>query len=88
MINNELKKLIESKPITFCTVNKEINSHTIYVLYVKVISENEILITDNYIQSTKNNFLFNENVSLSVLDGDVAFELKGKVKYFDSRKFF
>lgn len=81
-INEELKQLIQTKPVTLCTVDKESSPHTIYVLYVKVIDSNRLLITDNYMTKTKENILANPAVSLSFLVGEAAFELNGTAAYF------
>ena len=79
---------MEGNPITLSTVDKSNAPHTIYVLYVKVIDKNKILITDNYMQKTKENILENKKVSLSVLVGKVAFELTGAAEYFYKGNYF
>ena len=88
MITDELKQLIENNPLAFSTVNKSNAPHTIYVLYAKVVDNTKILITDNYMQKTKENILINKKVSLSVLVRDVAFELIGVAEYFSRGNYF
>ncbi|MBT4870269.1 MAG: pyridoxamine 5'-phosphate oxidase family protein [Candidatus Diapherotrites archaeon] len=88
MINEELKQLIESNPLSFSTINKTLAPHIIYVMYAKVIDKNKILITDNYMEKTKQNILYNNKVSLSVLVGEVAFEIIGTAKYFEEGNYF
>ena len=88
MITDEIKQIIKHNPITLSTIDKTNAPHTIYVLYAKVIDENKILITDNYMQKTKENILINKKVSLSVLVRDVAFELIGVAEYFSRGNYF
>jgi len=54
-IDKELKKLIESNALAFATVDKKGNPHCIAVGFVKVVSKNELLITDNYMAQTGEN---------------------------------
>jgi len=81
-INKDLKELIESNPVSVSTVNSNKVPHTIYVMYIKIIGEDKILITDNYMKKTKENILQNNKVALSILVGDAAFELNGIAEYF------
>jgi len=86
-INNELKELIESNPIYISTIDANQAPHIIYIMYTKLIEENKILITDNYMENTKENILQNNKVSLSILVGGVAFELKGTAEYFSTGEY-
>jgi len=82
VVLKKLKEVIETNTLSFSTVDKSNAPHTIYVLYAKVIDNNKILITDNYMKKTKENILFNNKISLTILIGGAGFELKGTAEYF------
>ncbi len=66
IIDAKTKKIIEWNPIAFSTVDEKANPNVIWVAFVKVISDNKVLITDNYMHQTKNNIENNNNVCLAV----------------------
>lgn len=66
----ETKNLIEENPVSFATVDGESNPNVIGVAYVKVVSDNEIVITDNFMKQTRENIIANSNVCLAVWDKD------------------
>ncbi len=49
VINSEIKKLIEENPLSFATVNDNGKPNAIGVACVKVVADNQILITDKTI---------------------------------------
>lgn len=83
---SEVKQLIEENWVAFATADEEGNPHCIAVADVKVVSENQILIGDNYMAQTKKNLETNQNVSLVVSDGDDGFGLKGTAEYIRGGK--
>ncbi len=86
-IDNNLKKLIENNPVSFATVNNNNTPNVIAVAFVKVVSDNKIVITDNYMSKTKKNIQNNNNVCMIVWDKDWnGNKLIGKVEYFTSGK--
>ena len=90
-INEELKKLIEENALAFAIVDENGNPHCIAVGFVKVVSKNQILTTDNYMVETIKNIQQNSNVALSVWNKDwkencVGYELKGAAEYFTGGK--
>lgn len=86
-ITLKIKKLIEGNPVAFATVNNVGKPNVIVVAYVKVVSKNQILITDNYMKQTKENLMINNNVCLAVWDKNwEGYKLIGKVKYFVTGK--
>lgn len=87
IINNKYKKLIEENPIALGTVDKKNNPNVIAVAYVKVISPNQILVTDNFMEKTKKNIQNNNNVCLAVWGKDwEGCKIIGKAKYFTTGK--
>ncbi len=67
-ITPEVEKVIEENPIAFATVNDAGKPNVIGVAYVKVVSKNQVLITDNYMKQTKENLEKNNNICLAVWD--------------------
>ncbi|MCK5040114.1 MAG: pyridoxamine 5'-phosphate oxidase family protein [Candidatus Aenigmarchaeota archaeon] len=92
-LNKELKKLIEQNALALATTDKEGNPHCIAVGFVKVVSKNQILATNNYMAETTKNIQKNPNVALAVWNKNwkencVGYELKGTVEYFTSGKWY
>jgi len=91
MINEGIKKMIEENAIGLATIDKQGNPHNIAVGYVKVVSKNQLVITDNCLVETINNIKKNPNIALVVWkknweENCVGYELKGKAEYFTSGK--
>lgn len=92
-INEELKTLIEENALGFATADENGNPHCIAVGCVKVVSENQILITDDYIVETTKNIQKNPSVALAVWNKEwredcVGYELKGTAEYFTEGKWY
>ena len=83
--------MIEENALGLATVDNQGNPHNIAIGYVKVVSENQLLVSDNYIEETIENIKSNPNVALVVWHSNwketcVGFELKGVAEYFTSGK--
>ena len=92
-INDELKNLIESNALAFASTDENGNPHCIAVAYVKVVSDNQILITDAHIIETTKNIKQNPNVSLVVWnknweDNCFGYILKGIAEHFTEGKWY
>ena len=61
-MKEDIKKLIEENPIALATVCSDGNPNVIPVAFVKVVSEKEIVITDNFMKQTRENLQKNKNV--------------------------
>jgi len=90
-INEGIKNMIENNALGFATVDESKNPHNIAVGFVKVVSKNEIIITNNYLNETIKNINLNPNVSLVVWERNweencIGYELKGIAKYFKEGK--
>lgn len=82
-IDLNAKKLIENNPIAFSTIDINNKPNVIAVAYVKVVSDNQILITDNFMKQTKENLGTNNNVCLAVWNKDWnGYKISGAAKYF------
>ena len=81
----------ESLIMALATVNKKGEPHNIAVGYIKVISKNQLLISDNWIVESLENIKSNPNVSLAIWNKNweescIGYEFKGKAEYFTSGK--
>lgn len=86
-LNSKVKKLIEENPLAFASVDNSGKPNVIGVAYVKVVSKNQILITDNYMKKTKENLENNNNVCLAVWNKEwEGVKLVGKARYYTSGK--
>ena len=84
---SEIKSLIENNPVALSTVTESNKPNVIGVAFVKVVSDSELLITDNYMNQTKKDILGNNNVCLIVWDEDLkGFKIIGKAEYFTEGK--
>ena len=91
MINERMKKMIETNALGLATTDEIGNPHNIAVAYVKVVSKNQLIISDNHLTETIANIKKNPNVSLVVWTENwekdcIGYELKGKAEYFTSGK--
>lgn len=84
----KLKKIIENNDLALATVDLSNKPNVVYVCCAKVVSKNQILITDNYMNKTKENILINKNISIAVSDIKLekSYQLKGIVNYYSSGK--
>jgi len=90
-INEGMKRLIEEHALGFASVNKKGEPHNIAVGFVKVVSKNKLLISNNYITETLENIKSNPNVSLVVWlpewkENCIGYELSGKAEHFTDGK--
>ena len=90
-IPEELKKLIQENALAFATVDENGNPHSIAAGFIKAVSKNQILITDNYMVETIKNIQQGLNVALAVWNKDwkkncVGYELRGTAEYFTEGK--
>lgn len=90
---SKLKKLIENNPLALATVNEDGAPHCIAVAFAKVISKNQILITDNYMTKTTKNIQRISKIAITVWNRNweencIGYELKGDAKYFKQGKWY
>jgi predicted pyridoxine 5'-phosphate oxidase superfamily flavin-nucleotide-binding protein len=82
-ITSDIKEIIENNPIAFSTIDNCNKPNVIAVAYVKVVSDNQILITDNFMKQTKENLVLNKNICLAVWDKDWnGYKISGTAKHF------
>lgn len=87
LIDNRVKKLIESEAVAVATVMPNGNPNIIGVACVKVVGDRQILITDNYMNQTVKDIQNNSRVALAVWNRKwEGYKLVGKAQYFDKGK--
>jgi len=91
IINEGMKNIIEKNALGIASIDESGNPHNIALGYVKVVSSNQLLVSDNYLVETIENIKKNPNVSLVVWarnweDNCIGYELKGKAEYFTNGK--
>jgi len=91
MINEGMKNMIENNAMGLATVDSSGKPHNIAVGFVKVVSENELVISNNYIKQTIENIKNNSNVALVVWERNweencIGYELIGNAEYFTEGK--
>ena len=80
----EIRKVVETEPVAVATVDTSGNPHVIAVAEARVIDDNKILITDNYMRQTKENINQNGKISLVVWDKEMkGYNIDGNAKYYD-----
>lgn len=81
----EIKNLIEENPISLSTVMSDGKPNAIGVAYVKVVSDNKLIITDNYMNQTVKDIQENKSLCLLVWDKEMkGYKLIGEAKYLSS----
>lgn len=90
-INQGIKNMIQNNAMGLATIDKKGNPHNIAVGFVKVVSKDEIIITNNYLNETIENLAKNNNVSLVVWERNweencIGYELNGTAHYLTKGK--
>jgi predicted pyridoxine 5'-phosphate oxidase superfamily flavin-nucleotide-binding protein len=82
VIDSKAKNIIENNPVALSTINSDGTPNVIAVACVKVVSKNQILITDNFMKQTRENILANPHVCTAVWDKDCnGYKFVGKAEY-------
>ena len=87
----EMREMIAKvKVMALATATKEGNPNVVPVSFTRVISDDEILLMDNYMNKTRANLDTNPLVALSVwdLDKHMGYQFKGKVRIETSGELF
>lgn len=79
----KIKKIIEKNPVVVATVLDKNFPNAVAVAFVKVVSDKEILITDNYLNQTIKDLEENNNACLLVWNDEwEGYKIIGRAKYF------
>jgi predicted pyridoxine 5'-phosphate oxidase superfamily flavin-nucleotide-binding protein len=87
MTLSEIKNIIENNRVAVATVMEDGKPNVLVIDGVKVVSDTEVVITDNYMYQTPKDILNNKNVCLLVWYRDIkGYKMIGKARYFSSGK--
>ena len=84
MIPPKVRELFEkSKLISFGTADRESNPNVVPILWKKILTEDRIILLDNFMRMSKENISQNEKVCLSFWDPETeeAYKIKGNAIY-------
>lgn len=86
-IDKQLKDLVENNALGLATIDEDNTPHCIAVGFVKVVSKNQLLISDNYLIRCVSNIAKNPAVALVIWNPEwkencIGFELRGTAEYF------
>lgn len=84
-ITPRVKEIIEKNTIALATID-EGKPYVIAVAFCRVVSDDEILITDNYMEKTLKNIKENNNVALVVWKGFKGYQILGTCEYIQKGK--
>jgi uncharacterized pyridoxamine 5'-phosphate oxidase family protein len=85
-MNNDIKKTIENNILALATVSNK-KPYVIAVSCCKILDEDKLLITDNFMNSTIKNIFKNNNVALVTWDKkERELQILGKAKYYNKGK--
>jgi predicted pyridoxine 5'-phosphate oxidase superfamily flavin-nucleotide-binding protein len=83
----KIKKLIENNPVALATVKDKNKPNAAALAFAKVVSDKEILLTDNYLNQTVIDLQKNKNICLLVWDKKwQGYKIIGQAKYFTEGK--
>jgi predicted pyridoxine 5'-phosphate oxidase superfamily flavin-nucleotide-binding protein len=69
-ISTKQKKIIENNVIALATSDKKGNINVVAIACVKIIDDDKLLITDNFMNKTRKNILENEKVAVAFWSED------------------
>lgn len=80
--------MIEGEVVALATSDLIGKPNVIAVCCCKVVGNNQILITDNFMNKTRKNLLENKRVAVAVWsrEGEEGYQFKGQAQYFTSGK--
>ena len=75
--------------VVFTTVSKDGTPNSIYATCVSIYEDSKIVIADNFFHKTAENIRSGSPASVLFLTKeDKAYQIKGKIEYYDSGKYF
>ncbi len=85
----DYKELIDDKPIHIATVDKSNNPNLAVASDVKVLGENEIIVSVNEMTNTQENIKNNPNTVITVFDKKwIGLRMFGTAKYYSEGKYY
>ena len=91
IISDEVRNLFEKESlVAFGTADKQGNPNVVPVFWKKIDSNETILLVDNFMKMSKENFLENSNVCISFWNTETgeAYKIKGEAAYYTKGKIY
>jgi predicted pyridoxine 5'-phosphate oxidase superfamily flavin-nucleotide-binding protein len=83
----KIKKIIENNLVVISTVLDKKFPNAVVVAFVKIVSDDKVLITDNYLNQTIKDLKKNNNVCLIVWNNKwEGYKIIGRAEYYKSGK--
>jgi predicted pyridoxine 5'-phosphate oxidase superfamily flavin-nucleotide-binding protein len=87
LTDKKILKIIENNACALATVTKDGRPNVIGVAYVKVVDADTLLVTDNYMQQTKDDIIYNPHVAMITWNSKwEGYKFIGKAQYHSSGK--
>jgi len=89
MITGKIKELLEKEVVAFTTVSGDGRPNVIAVACCKVIEGNKVLVTDNFMNKTRQNLVNNQHVAMAVWSKDMenGYQLKDRAECITEGKY-
>lgn len=89
MITGKIKELLEKEVVALTTVSDDGRPNVIAVACCKVIEGNKVLVTDNFMNKTRQNLVSNQHVAMAVWSKDMenGYQLKGVAECITEGKY-
>jgi len=88
-ITAEMKEIAANAEVfALATANKDDKPNVVSITFAKVLSDNELLLMDNFMQKTRQNIDANPIVAVSVWANSKGYQFKGKARVETSGKIF
>ncbi|QTL98834.1 hypothetical protein GM661_13120 [Iocasia frigidifontis] len=86
---NEYKDLfVMTKDAAFITKSLERVSNVVPIHSKHILSKDQILITDQFMNKTKNNIIKEANAMLAIEDKNILYKISGKCKYENEGSYY
>jgi predicted pyridoxine 5'-phosphate oxidase superfamily flavin-nucleotide-binding protein len=83
----KIKKIIENNPVAVATVMSKAKPNAVALAFAKVVSDKEILLTDNYLNQTVKDLQKNKNICLLVWNKKwEGYKIIGRARYLKTGK--
>ena len=83
----DIKNIIEKNPVAIATIMSNNKPNIVAVAEVRVVSEKEILVTDNFMNQTIKDVSLINNVCVLVWNKEwIGYKIIGTAKYFNKGK--
>lgn len=87
-IDEEMKKMLNGAMWVFATADAQGEPNAVPIHFKKVLSDQQLMLVDNFMNKSKINLRQNPRVSVSVWKDSAGYQFKGKASYFTDGPLF